>query len=70
MIGQKICLNAFSIVFSISMKIVKPDDAIENIIIDQNGLGDLNFTPQNVRGILINLVKIVWLSSMVWAITL
>ena len=31
----------FSIVFFISMKLVKPGDSIENMIIDQNGLGDL-----------------------------
>ena len=42
----------FSIVFFISMKLAKPDDAIENMIIDQNGLGDLNFTPQKVNRIL------------------
>ena len=42
----------FSIVFFISMKLVKPDDTIENMIIDQNGLGDLNFTPQKVKRIL------------------
>ena len=44
--------NRFSIVFFISMKLVKPDDTIENMIIDQNGLGDLNFIPQKVKRIL------------------
>ena len=34
------------------MKLVKPSDSIENMIIDQNGLGDLNFTPQKVKRIL------------------
>ena len=42
----------FSIVFFISMKLVKPGDSIENMIIDQNGLGDLNFTAQKIKGIL------------------
>ena len=42
----------FSIGFFISMKLVKPDDTIENMIIDQNGLGDLNFTVQKIKGIL------------------
>ena len=44
--------KCFSIVLFISMKLVKPGDSIENMIIDQCGLGDLNFTPQKVKGIL------------------
>ena len=44
--------NHFSIVFFISMKLVKPGDSIENMTIDQNGLGDLNFTAQKIEGIL------------------
>ena len=43
--------KAFAIVFFISMKLVDPGDVLGNIIIDQNSLGDLKITRENLKDI-------------------
>ena len=44
--------KAFAIVFFVSMKLVDPGDVLGNIIIDQNSLGDLKITRENLKDIL------------------
>ena len=43
--------KAFAIVFFISMKLVDPGEVLRNIIIDQNSLGDLKITRENLKDI-------------------
>ena len=45
-------LKAFAIVFFVSMKLVDPGEVLGNIIIDQNSLGDLKITRENLKDIL------------------
>ena len=42
----------FPLVFFIDMKLAQPGQTIENMIIEQNGLGELKFTPQKITEIL------------------
>ena len=45
--------TAYSVVFFVFLKLVQPDDAIENVIIEQNPhLEGLGMTPRNLKGIL------------------
>ena len=43
--------KAFAIVFFVSMKLVDPGEVLGNIIIDQNSLGDLKITRENLNDI-------------------
>ena len=42
----------FPLVFFIDMKLAQPSQTIEDMIIEQNGLGELKFTPQKITEIL------------------
>ena len=49
--GARGVFKAFAIVFFISMKLVDPGEVLGNIIIDQNSLGDLKITRENLKDI-------------------
>ena len=42
----------FPLVFFIDMKLAQPSQTIEDVIFEQNGLGELKFTPQKITEIL------------------
>ena len=43
--------QAFAIILFISMKLADPGEALENIIIDQNNLGDVKITKETLQDI-------------------